>query len=145
MTMHHYTHILFCADLSEHSMISAQRALDLAAKFGTKLTMMHVVESLPAYASGYLGVADVERELVETAKEEMKKLAAKLNIPADRQILVIGNPALEVFTKAEELGVDLIVVGSHEKHGLGRLLGSNAGGILHKAHCDVLTVKIQTE
>lgn len=143
--MNPYKHILLCADLSEHSMISAHRALDLAAKFGAKLSLMHVVESLPAYASGYLGVADVERELVDTAKEEMKKLAAQLNIPVSQQILVIGNPALEVFSKAAELGVDLIVVGSHEKHGLGRLLGSNASGILHKAHCDVLTVKIQTE
>lgn len=143
--MHSYTHILFCADLSEHSLISAHRAIELAKKFSAKLTIMHVVESLPAYASGYLGVADVERELLETAKKEMKKISAALNIPAENQILVIGNPSTEIFNKAEELGVDLIVVGSHEKHGLGRLLGSNAGGILHKAHCDVLTVKVQTE
>jgi universal stress protein A len=143
--MHSYTHILFCADLSEHSIISAHRAIELAKKFSAKLTMIHVVESLPAYASGYLGVADVERELLETAKKEMKKIATTLNIPSENQILVIGNPAMEIFSKAESLGVDLIVVGSHEKHGLDRLLGSNAGGILHKAHCDVLTVKIQAE
>ena len=143
--MHDYKHILFCVDLSEHSMITAHRAINLAAKFSSKLTMMHVVESLPAYASGYLGIADVERELVDTAKEEMKKMAAKLNIAADRQLLLVGNPAIEVFNTAEEIGADLIVVGSHEKHGLGRLLGSNASGILHKAHCDVLTVKIQTD
>lgn len=143
--MHSYTHILFCADLSEHSIISAHRAIELAKKFSAKLTMMHVVESLPAYASGYLGVADVERELLETAKKEMKKISTTLNIPSENQILVIGNPAMEIFGKAETLGVDLIVVGSHEKHGLGRLLGSNASGILHKAHCDVLTVKIQAE
>ncbi len=143
--MHSYTHILFCADLSEHSLVSAHRAIELAKKFSAKLTMMHVVESLPAYASGYLGVADVERELIDTAKKEMKKIGATLNIPNENQVLVVGNPALEIFSKAEALGVDLIVVGSHEKHGLGRLLGSNASGILHKAHCDVLTVKIQTE
>ena len=143
--MHSYTHIMFCADLSEHSLISAHRAIELAKKFSAKLTMMHVVESLPAYASGYLGVADVERELIDTAKKEMKKIGATLNIPSENQVLVVGNPALEIFNKAEALGVDLIVIGSHEKHGLGRLLGSNAGGILHKAHCDVLTVKIQAE
>jgi universal stress protein A len=143
--MSFYTHILFCADLSEHSLISAHRALELAKKFSAKLTMMHVVESLPAYASGYLGVADVERELLETAKKEMKKIAATLNIPSENQILVIGNPAMEIFSKAETLKADLIVVGSHEKHGLGRFLGSNASGILHKAHCDVLTVKVQAE
>ncbi len=143
--MHSYTHIMFCTDLSEHSLISAHRAIELAKKFSAKLTMIHVVESLPAYASGYLGVADVERELVDTAKKEMKKIGATLNIPSENQVLVVGNPALEIFNKAEALGVDLIVIGSHEKHGLGRLLGSNAGGILHKAHCDVLTVKIQAE
>ena len=143
--MHSYTHVMFCADLSEHSLISAHRAMELAKKFSAKLTIMHVVESLPAYASGYLGVADVERELIDTAKKEMKKFAATLNISSENQVLVVGNPALEIFSKAEALGVDLIVVGSHEKHGLGRLLGSNASGILHKAHCDVLTVKIQED
>lgn len=143
--MHSYTHIMFCADLSEHSLISAHRAIELATKFSAKLTMIHVVESLPAYASGYLGVADVERELIDTAKKEMKKIGTTLNIPSENQVLIVGNPALEIFSKAEALGVDLIVVGSHEKHGLGRLLGSNASGILHKAHCDVLTVKIQTD
>ena len=143
--MHSYTHVMFCADLSEHSLISAHRAMELAKKFSAKLTIMHVVESLPAYDSGYLGVADVERELIDTAKKEMKKFAATLNISSENQVLVVGNPALEIFSKAEALGVDLIVVGSHEKHGLGRLLGSNASGILHKAHCDVLTVKIQED
>ncbi len=143
--MHQYKHIMFCADLSEHSLITAQRAINLAEKYSAKLSIIHVVESLPAYASGYLGVADVERELIDTAKIELKKLSAKFNIPAEQQVLVVGNPALEVFAQAKELGVDLIVVGSHEKHGLGRLLGSNASGILHKAHCDVLTVKIQAD
>jgi universal stress protein A len=44
---------------------------------------------------------------------------------------------------AEELGVDLIVMGTHGRHGLGLLLGSTATGVLHGCPCDVLTVRIK--
>ena len=56
---------------------------------------------------------------------------------------VIGAPAPQIVDSAKDLGVDLIVVGSHGKHGLGLLLGSTANGILHHAHCDVLTIRIK--
>ena len=43
---------------------------------------------------------------------------------------------------AEELGTDLIVVGSHGRHGLALLMGSTANGVLHGANCDVLAVRV---
>jgi universal stress protein A len=44
---------------------------------------------------------------------------------------------------AKERGVDLIVVGSHGRHGLQLLLGSTANGVLHLAECDVLAVRVR--
>lgn len=44
---------------------------------------------------------------------------------------------------AEEQKADLIVIGSHGRHGLGRLLGSTANGVLQGAPCDVLAVRIR--
>jgi len=50
---------------------------------------------------------------------------------------------LEIIKIAEENNVDLIIVGSHGRHGLALLLGSTANGVLHHAKCDVLAVRIK--
>jgi universal stress protein A len=54
----------------------------------------------------------------------------------------MGSPKLEIVRVAEENNVDLIIVGSHGKHGIALLLGSTANGVLHHAKCDVLAVRI---
>jgi universal stress protein A len=56
--------------------------------------------------------------------------------------VLIGSPAVEIRELAASLGVDLIVIGTHGKHGLGLLLGSTANAVLHGVPCDVLAVKI---
>ncbi|MEJ2344256.1 MAG: universal stress protein, partial [Gammaproteobacteria bacterium] len=50
-----------------------------------------------------------------------------------------------ILDTAKEQQVDLIVLGSHGRHGIGRLLGSTADNILHHADCDVLAVRIKDE
>ena len=47
-----------------------------------------------------------------------------------------------ILGAAKEHGADLIVVGSHGRHGLALLLGSTANAVLHGAPCDVLAVRI---
>jgi universal stress protein A len=54
----------------------------------------------------------------------------------------IGNPAHEIRDAATELEADLIVVGTHGRHGLGLLLGSTANAVLHGVGCDVLAVRV---
>ena len=49
---------------------------------------------------------------------------------------------MEIHSKAEEIGADLIVVGSHGRYGLALLMGSTANGVLHGATCDVLAVRV---
>ncbi|BBI62758.1 hypothetical protein HSBAA_40640 [Vreelandella sulfidaeris] len=51
-------------------------------------------------------------------------------------------PDTEIHRFAEEHGVDLIVVGSHGRHGFALLLGSTSTGVLHGAQCDVLAVRV---
>ena len=61
-----------------------------------------------------------------------------------RTLVEIGPPKSEITRIAEEQEVDLIVVGSHGRHGfVENLLGSTANAVIHHAKCDVLTVKIQ--
>jgi len=61
---------------------------------------------------------------------------------ARKQILP-GAPRQEIVRFAKEQAVDLIIIGSHGRHGLDRLLGSTARSILNDAPCDVLAVRIK--
>jgi universal stress protein A len=56
-----------------------------------------------------------------------------------------GSVKNEVLRVAEEIGADLIVIGSHGRHGLSRLLGSSTSGIVQGAECDVLTIRVELE
>jgi len=83
--------------------------------------------------------------LMAGAKLRLAKLAEKLAVTEDRLWLEMGSPKSEIIRVAEENKVDLIVVGSHGRHGLGLLLGSTANGVLHHAACDVLAVRLQDD
>jgi universal stress protein A len=136
-------------DFYEHSEAVANRAKDLAIKYQAKLSIIHVVDSLPITDAGY-GTdipfnLDLTAELMEGAKLRLAKLAEKLAVSEDRLWLEMGSPKTEIVRVAEENKIDLIVIGSHGRHGLALLLGSTANGVLHHASCDVLAVRLQDE
>lgn len=143
-----YQHILLAADFSEHGKQVAETAKQMAELHQAKLSVIHVVDNLPITDPVYGPVSfDVEftQELLDSAKKRLKLFADELQIPEQRQWLELGSPKLEIVHIAEEHGVDLIVVGSHGRHGLALLLGSTANGVLHHAKCDVLAVRLQNE
>ena len=87
------------------------------------------------------------REMEETiARETAKNIrerVAGFGIEPERVAVRIGRPALEIKAYAEEIGANLIVIGSHGRHGIaGVMLGSTANGVLHGSPCDVLTVRV---
>ena len=85
----------------------------------------------------------LNEELMDAAKKRLAELGKQLSIPEDRQFLEMGSTKLEIVATAEEQHVDLIVLGSHGRHGLALLLGSTANGVLHHAKCDVLAVRLK--
>jgi len=145
--MNNYQHILLAVDFSEHCEVVAQKAHFLAKKYNAKLSVIHIVDYLPISDAAYGPVIpfdlDLNEELMNAAKKRLADLGKKLDIPADRQFLEMGSTAIEIVEAAEEQHADLIVVGSHGRHGLALLLGSTANGVLHHAKCDVLAVRIQ--
>lgn len=147
--METYKHILLAADFSEHGEVVAQRAKALADIYQAKLSIVHVMDNLlisdAAYGSTIPFDLDLTAELMAAAKKRLALLAEKLAIPEDNQWMEMGSPKLEIIRIAEENNVDLIVVGSHGRHGLALLLGSTANGVLHHANCDVLAVRIKDE
>ncbi|NOT83312.1 MAG: universal stress protein [Methylococcaceae bacterium] len=144
--MQGYKHILLAADFSEHSIEVAQRAKNLSQQFQAQLSVVHVTENLPISSSmdGQVMPFDIElnEELMQLTKQRLAKLGTELGIAEEHQWLVIGSPKIEIVTLAQAHNVDLIVVGSHGRHGLALLLGSTANGVLHHAQCDVLAVRL---
>ncbi len=144
--MNDYKHILLAIDFSAHSKQVAERAKRLAQINQARLGLVHIVDNLPIADAAYGPVipldVDFTDELVENAKKRLTQIAGELDIAEQDCWLEFGSPSYEIVRIAEEQNVDLIVVGSHGRHGLALLLGSTANSILHHAQCDVLAVRL---
>ena len=141
-----YQHILLAVDYSENGVYVAEKAKSLAYKYQSMLSIIHVLDNIPMPDTSYGRVIaldhDSDYELLEFEKTQLKTLGKKLDVPIDQQCLVWGIPNQEIITFANEQQVDLIVLGSHGRHGLALLLGSTVNSVLHYALCDVLAVRL---
>jgi len=142
--MANYTHLLLAIDLTEDSKRVGERAQALAVAFGARLSVLHVIEPLSLAYGGDIpmDLSSVQDQIHEQAKGQLQEFSAALAIPEDQQHLVFGRPEAEIHRIGEEQAADLIVVGSHGRHGLALLLGSTANSVLHGARCDVLAVRV---
>lgn len=137
-----YKRVLFATDFDEVGIEAAKKAKKIADENGAELILVHVVEPIPAYAyPGFAGFAEVEVSIRDQAAKELNALADKLGVDAAHRLLEFGSVKNEVLRIAEEKKIDLLVTGSHGKHGLALLLGSTADAILHGAQCDMLIVR----
>lgn len=85
-----------------------------------------------------------DQVLLQEAQAALGALAEKLGLDDAEQWVVNALSTKEgILGAAREHGADLIVVGSHGRHGLALLLGSTANAVLHGAPCDVLAVRIR--
>lgn len=142
-----YSNIVVAVDFSPASRTVLERAIEIAKRDGGRLTLIHVYEYFPP-----LDIADTplgsvswgvnEQELVELHREQLASLAAEVADPPVLNKLLTGNPKDEIVGYVQEQNADLIVIGSHGRHGIGLLLGSTANAVLHHAPCDVLAVRI---
>lgn len=140
-----YQHILLAADFQDDSARVAERAKELASRYEAKLSLLHVVENMPVEPGNELMIpptANVEQELLNNAERRLRDLASRLSVADGDHEVRVGQTKREIIDHAEENGVDLIVVGSHSRHGLALLLGSTANAVLHGAPCDVLAVRL---
>ncbi len=139
--MSKYNHILLATDLHDESCTITQQAADMAEMFSAKLSLVHVVESMPAYAGGYMGIVNLEQELQTQARQELAELGKVIKVPEADQHLVVGSPKAMILETAQTIGADLLMMGSHGRHGLSRLLGSTATAVLQGASMDTLVIK----
>jgi universal stress protein A len=137
-----YQKILFAVDFDEVSLKVCQKANEIAKQYGAELHVVHVIEPVPTYAyPGFVGFADVEEEINKQAKQALGKVQKDLELDEEHMHLEQGSIKHEVTELAQKIGADLIVVGSHSRHGFARILGSTANAILNTAKGDVLIVR----
>jgi universal stress protein A len=140
-----YQHILLATDLTEETEYVVEKVKTISRYTGAKLSLVHVVEPLPGYSYAYLGIEDIEGQLLAEARQSMEKLGTRLNVGSAGQHVEVGPTKTKILKVADDVKADLIICGSHGRHGLSLLLGSTANAILHGAKCDVLTVRLPEE
>ena len=144
--MEAYKHILVAVDVSAEAAQVAERAHDLASRYGARLTLLHVVEPVIVDNSYDLMTSvpvELDNTLIESGRAFLDRLAEDLKLGEATRLVELGSIKGEVFRVVEEQAVDLVVIGTHGRHGVGLLLGSTANAILHGTPCDVHAVRIQ--
>jgi len=141
-----YRHILLAVDFSPFSERAAQRACKLAEQYGAQLDVLTVVEDLVAYNDEFSPVDNDllinEEAIMTNAEVHLNNLSKRLGFSDDVLLEAQwGNPKWSIISWAREKEVDLIVIGTHGRRGLSRLLGSVSTSVMHQAPCDVLVVK----
>lgn len=147
--MKNYNHILLAVDFYDDDTNCQRlfaRAVEMRLEFNANVSIVHVLDNMPMPDMSYgtiIGLNDeTDNVLLEQEKTKFNAICEQLNVSENQRWLIWGNPKEEICALAEQEKVDLIIVGSHGRHGLALLLGSTASGVLHHAPCDVLAVRL---
>ena len=139
---------LVAVDLTDEADQVLTAASQLAVERQAELSVVTVVPPMLA-AYGNVGFGsfnsstfDLEAEARKQARLNLVELAGQYGVESTNCTTLLGSPALEIRRLAAEMEAEMIIIGTHSRHGLGLLLGSTATGVLHGATCDVLAVKI---
>jgi universal stress protein A len=140
-----YKKLLVLLDLSEDSEQVAIAARNMAAHSNASMIVLHVVEFVPVEPLGesLMPTAQIEDELINRSRGRLASLITHLGLGNATGRVEAGNTKSEILRVAEEEQVDLIVLGSHERHGLAILVNFTEDTVLHAAHCDVLAVRLK--
>ena len=143
--MARYKKLLVLLDLSEDSEQVAIAGRDLAAYSNASMVVLHVVEFVPVEPLGesLMPTVQIEDELMSRSRAKLEEFIARLGLTNTTGRVEAGNTKSEILRVAEEEKVDLIILGSRERHGLAILVNFTEDTVLHAAHCDVLAVRLK--
>ena len=137
--------ILFPVDFYESALKILPVVKLMAEKLGAKIELVHVVRGSSDFVGYEMGTAwysNFEDELIKGGEKAMDKFVEEkfAGLDVDTTIAV-GNVAEEIIKHAEKSGTDMIIIGTHGRKGLEKILfGSVALGVAKGANCPVLTV-----
>lgn len=141
-------HVLVATDFSAPSETALNYARAMARAFGAKLHVMHVFEPLWITSADVVGggvsLAGMIQGLEDSARKQLNDAVTeedRRELHADAVLLTSESPAREIADYASQQKVDLVVIGTHGRSGLSRMLiGSVAEKVVRLAPCPVLTV-----
>jgi nucleotide-binding universal stress UspA family protein len=140
--------ILFASDFSEGSAHALPYAVDLAKKYGAKLFLLHVVYDVAKTTGWYVphvSIDEIYRDMEKGAKSELEKMFIDemRGFKDIEHVVLKGIPYEEISSFAGDNKIDLIVLGTHGRKGIDRMLfGSTAEQVVRNAPCPVLSVRL---
>ena len=146
-----YSNLLIAIDLSEESREVLEAARAIAARTSARMHLVTVVKPLSQVYGGLdmapiaTGTVSFEEEAITQARGQLETLAQAYGIDEKDVHVVLGAPGPTIRELARDVGADLIVLGSHGRHGFSLLLGSTTNAVLHDAGCNVLAVRLRYE
>jgi universal stress protein A len=142
-----YKSILLAVELSRDDEQVISKAQRIADQYGSRISIIHVLDNIPmpdtAYGTEIPLYEGLNDELLNVKKTRLSKIGEGFGLDSSRVRMVWGLPHQEIIRMAGEESTDLIIVGSHGRHGIALLLGSTASGVLHHSPCDVLAVRLR--
>jgi len=142
-----FREVLVAVDSSVEAVAILERALEVAEPTGARVSLISVIRPLEHSYAG-VDIAAYGDSAVRFAHEAEEQVVAQVDGLADsfgikgQRLVRRGHPAEEIRAAADELSADLVVVGTHGRHGFSLLLGSTANAVLHGAKCDILAVRV---
>jgi universal stress protein A len=146
MPMSAYATVLLALDLCDESAQVVERARELVTDKHASVVLLHVVEPSVAETSYDLITSlpsDLDSARLKQAETFLRRTGEDSGLPGASIRVESGSVKTEILRVAEEIAADLIMVGTHGRHGMGLLLGSTANSVLHGTPCDVLAVRIR--
>ncbi|MEW6676161.1 MAG: universal stress protein [Nitrospirota bacterium] len=140
--------ILFPTDFSEGSGHALPYAVDMARHYGARLYIIHVIYDIAKTTGWYVphvSMDEVYRDMEQAAKKELDKcwIEEMRGFKDIERSVVTGVPYEEIIKFVNENKIDLIVMGTHGRKGIDRILfGSTATQVVRNAPCPVLTVRL---
>lgn len=143
--MSKYRRILAASALRGQSDRVIACAAEIARGVDGALYLAHFVQPLPLMYGGEFPkvMQEIHTGVRSEARSRLMEAARAHGVPAERCHLGEGSASAEIRRFAKELGADLVVVGTHRRHGLDFFLGSTSNAVLHDDSFDVLAVRIE--
>ena len=142
-----YKRLLVAIDLGSQSAQIAVKAVSIARTQQAEIHLLHIVEplSLALGSEMPLDTSSLQEEISQQSETAITELAQSLKIPFNHCHVAAGRPDKSIPSIANDIGADLIVIGSHARWGLDLVFGTTTDGVVHAASCDVLAIRVDRD